>query len=309
MPDPDSPSSAPAPASEIDETRIPIATIRPRRGGPRVWLPWLVPAIALLVTAVLIVQTLAARGPRITLRFQNGHGIESNDPVVYAGVQIGRIQSVGIDPSTRQILIRAELNRDSSFLANSGRFWIVRPEVSLSRVAGLDTLIGPRYIAADFPSPSQSKSVPQSLEAPPVLHDLPGLNILIRAARAASISIGAPVSYRDLPVGSVTDTHLAPDARTVIISVNILPGHEHLVRSHSRFWNVSGIGLDLGLVGGLKLKAESLQTIFAGGLAFATPEKPPPQSGEFITDGTEFQMVEYDDEFLKWAPDLTTPGP
>lgn len=307
MPEPAQPPSAPTPNAETPI--IPLATIRPRRSGPRVWLPWLVPALALIVTALLIMQTLAARGPRITLRFQSGHGIKSNDPVVFSGVQIGRIRSVGIDPSTRQILIRAELNRDAAFLADSGRFWIVRPEVSLSRVAGLDTVIGPRYLAADYPSPSQRVSAPQSLEAPPVVADLPGLNIIIRAARAASISIGAPVSYRDLPVGSVTDTSLAPDARTVIISVNILPQHEHLVRSYTRFWNVSGIGLDLGLVGGLKLKAESLQTIFAGGLAFATPEKPPPQPGELITDGTEFQMVEYEDEFLKWAPDLTNVKP
>jgi len=225
-------------------------------------------------------------------------------------VQVGRVTEVGIDLATNRVRIGAALNPEVAALAFSGCFWIVHPQVSVSRISGLETLLGPRYLAAAIIPPGSSS--PQAREEPPPLGGgwsadaagVPGgLVVNIRAPRAGSISPGSPVNFRETPVGSVLAIALAPDGRSVVISAAIRPEHAHLVRATSKFWNVSGIGLDLGLIGGLKLKAESLQTIFAGGLAFATPDKP--AAGEAITDGHEFELVPFDEDFLKWSPDLS----
>ncbi len=288
-----------------DTESPPAAIIRPARAraGLPTALAWLIPLAALVVASLLVAQSLSSRGPRLTLTFANGHGLRPDDPVVYRGVQVGRVREVGIAADTQSVRVNIELARDVTFLR---RYWIVRPELSLSRVAGLETIVGPRYIAADTgPRDGAASATPENpltLDSPPIAGDAAddGLDLLIRATRVASITPGSPVTYRELAVGSVTAVTLAADARTVEIAVRINPEHARLVRANSVFWNVSGIGLDLGLVGGIKLKAESLQTILAGGLAFATPD----DAGEPVTSGTEFTLNDYDTNYLKWSPDL-----
>ncbi|MNQ76724.1 Paraquat-inducible protein B [compost metagenome] len=43
------------------------------------------------------------------------------------------------------------------------------------------------------------------------------------------------------------------------------------MRKHTRFWNASGVSIDANL-SGVKIRSESLASIVAGGIAFATPE-------------------------------------
>ena len=45
-----------------------------------------------------------------------------------------------------------------------------------------------------------------------------------------------------------------------------------LVRANSVFWNVSGVSVSGGLVRGVEVKLESLRSLAAGGINFATPD-------------------------------------
>lgn len=298
---PDAPTATP---SECP-SELPSAIVsRDKQGAGRfgpAWLPWLVPVVAALLVVAVVAQAVATRGARITLRFSDGHGLKAGDPVMHRGVQIGRIRSAGVAPAERKAVFVVDLDRSAAPLAAGGRFWIVRPELSLSRITGLETIVGPRYLAADL-SAAGNGAGPLALEAPPTDAIGDGLRVTVRAVRAGSLAAGSPVSYREMRIGEVTGVSLTPDARSVEIMVYIEPEHARLVRPTTRFWNVSGIGLDLGFVGGLRLKAESLRTILSGGLALATPERPAP--GEPVKSGHEFVLSEFEEEFTRWAPDL-----
>ena len=65
---------------------------------------------------------------------------------------------------------------------------------------------------------------------------------------------------------------LASNAEHVDIFINIDKRYTPLVTDQSKFWNVSGFKLDAGLFSGVNLNAESIETLLAGGIAFATPE-------------------------------------
>jgi paraquat-inducible protein B len=79
------------------------------------------------------------------------------------------------------------------------------------------------------------------------------------------------VFYKQIQVGRVKSYALADDQTTVEVKLYIEPTYAALVRKHTRFWNASGISIDAGL-SGFKLRSESLASIVAGGIAFATPE-------------------------------------
>ena len=85
---------------------------------------------------------------------------------------------------------------------------------------------------------------------------------------------GAPVLYRGFEVGDVQDSRLNTAATAVDIDVTIRPQYTKLVRSNSRFWNVSGANAHFGLFKGLQVNVQSLRSLVVGGIAFSTPENP-----------------------------------
>lgn len=299
-----SPTSAQSPAPSAPPP--PTSSLHPTT---RLSLAWLVPIAALALALALAWQAYSARGSTIAITFASGAGLQPGDPVTYRSVEVGRVESVSLSPDLRHVIVHARLTPDAAALAREGtQFWIVRPEVSLTRVSGLETLLGPRYIAAE---PGDGAGKPRyaftGLDTPPRLPASSsggggGLDLTLRSPRLGSVSEGSPVSFREMKVGVVTSVALAPDARHITIGVHIDPPFAHLVRTNTRFWNASGIGLDLGLLGGVKLKAESLESILAGGIAFATPTKP----GDAVKSGHTFDMDPgMPDDWQKWAPDLT----
>jgi paraquat-inducible protein B len=126
-----------------------------------------------------------------------------------------------------------------------------------------------------------------------------GLGLVLEAGALGSVAPGNPVYFREVPVGSVVSHELAKDGRKVRIKLNIERRYASLVRSNSVFWNASGISADLGLHG-LHLHAESLKSILAGGVSFATPPSP----GHTVSEGSVFQLhPEAKKDWLKWETD------
>jgi len=126
---------------------VPRATIerQPRRSS----LLWIAPVLALAgLTAFLFVQVRAEHGPRIVITFTDAAGLKPGAELMLRGLHVGVVRRVELDSDLKTVLVRAELEPHAAGLASAGtKFWIVRPEVSLSRVTGLETLLGPRYIA------------------------------------------------------------------------------------------------------------------------------------------------------------------
>jgi len=74
-----------------------------------------------------------------------------------------------------------------------------------------------------------------------------------------SLKRGSPVYYRGVEVGAVQDHQLSSNATTVDIQVFIRQRYANLVRSGSKFWNVSGVDVRVGLFRGAEINVESLR--------------------------------------------------
>jgi paraquat-inducible protein B len=265
------------------------------------YLPWLVPLAALIAALVLGWQAFAQRGPTIHVEFERAEGLAPGDPVSYRGVRIGDVRAVRLAPDLAKVIVEARLRSDAANIARDGSsFWIVRPEISASRVTGLDTLLGPRYLECE-PGSGKPRTHFAGLSRPPG-KALPGhgaLEVIVEAPDRGSLVIDSPVSYRGIRVGAVRSLELSSNARVVEIVLNIDPEYRNLVCMNSRFWSIGGIGVDWGIIRGLSVKAESLERVMAGGIAFATPNKP----GEPVQSGQRFTLAgEAKPEWLEWSP-------
>lgn len=295
----DSPAPEPAAPKPADAADLPAARIQPRR---RFSWAWILPVLALGLAGIFAYQAWADRGPTITVEFDAGAGIGPGDPVSYRGVRVGDIEEVRLTPDLRRVAVVARLHRDAAGLAREGsRFWIVRPEISVGRVSGLDTILGPRYLEGEpGTGPVARRFV--GLDRPPSGAGGAGtLQIVVEAPQRGSLGVDSPVLYRGIAVGSVRAMQLSADARTVEVTLGIDPAYRHLVRVNSRFWNAGGLGLDWGWLRGLSVKAGSIESLVVGGIAFATPTR----AGEQATDGYRFPLAsEPKSEWLEWAPVL-----
>ncbi len=158
-----------------------------------------------------------------------------------------------------------------------------------------------------FDSPSGGKPADQGarfllqpgraeLEAAPWLYG--GLHVVVEGPQLGGLKRGDFVYYREERVGAVVSQALSTDSRSVRVHLNIRSPYATLVRDNSVFWNASGISADMGLRG-IHVHAESLEALMAGGIAFATPNKP----GARVKPGSVFRLQpELDDKWLKWKP-------
>ncbi|MDG9884955.1 MlaD family protein [Pseudomonas sp. GD04058] len=251
---------------------LPTARTRPASNWSAIWI---LPLIALVIGGWLGWQAYRDSGVNIEVRFKSGDGIVANKTeVVYKGMPVGKVKSLVLDAkgSDAGVVATIEMNPAAEpHLLTNTRFWLVKPSVTLAGITGLETLVSGNYIAVSPGDGEPTKYFVALPEAPPLSDSEPGLHLTLKADRLGSLDRDSPVFYKQIQVGRVKSYRLAEDQGTVEIKVFIEPAYASLVRKHTRFWNASGVSVDASL-SGVKIRSESLASIVAGGIAFATPE-------------------------------------
>lgn len=238
----------------------------------------------------------------VSLQLASGAGLKPGAAVVYRGLEIGELSRVQFKPALDGVVAEALLRPPARALMRHGtRIWRVKAELGLARTANLGTLLTGDYLELR-PGPGAERfSFPVEEREPALSRRDQGLNLVLSAPGLGSLKVGDPVLFRQIRVGEVIGSELAESADQVQIYINIEPAHAHLVRAGTKFWQASGIAVDAGLFSGVSVRTESLETILAGGIAFATPEAAGAPAGE----GGGFVLhAEPEPGWLKWQAKL-----
>jgi len=286
------PKSAPA---------LPAAKVKSkRRLFPVVWV---VPFVAAVIAIYVAYDRSREFGPKITISFNDSTGVVSGQtPIYYRGVPIGEVTGMELSKDLKHASVKARLRRSAAALAREGtQFWIVRPEIGIGNITGLQTVLSGPEIQT-LPGSGEPRFEFVGLENPPPEQGEKGLKIVLRASKAGFLRKNTPVYYRGVEVGEVQDTGLNSNAASAEIHVFIAQKYAPLVRTSTVFWNVSGVDVSAGLFKGLDVKVESLRALMAGGIAFATPDDPQARRAR---DGAVFTLhPEAQKEWLEWAPQI-----
>ncbi len=279
----------PPPPSEAAPPPAVAQPVVVRASRLRLSLVWIVPLVALVAGAILVVRTLTQTGPLITITFRSADGLEpGRTEVRYKEVGIGRVTSVGLSPDRERVRVQVRLNKSAAELAvTDTKFWIVRPRVGSGGVSGLGTLLSGTYIGVDAGESPDEERFFTGLEAQPfVMRGEKGRNVVLDAPDLGSIDIGSPVYYRRTRVGRVVGYTLNPQTDRLEVQLFIEAPNEKLVTRESRFWNASGVDLSL-TASGLSVNTESLASLVGGGIAFGNPpglaQAPPPGLAQRFT--------------------------
>ncbi|PMU07180.1 MULTISPECIES: intermembrane transport protein PqiB [unclassified Pseudomonas] len=270
------------------------APVKTRRFS--VSLVWIVPIVAVLVGISLVVHTMMQEGPTITVTFKTGSGLTANKTEVkYRNVVIGHVSDVELSNDQKSVNATIKLSKQAeSFTREDSQFWVVRPRIGAGGVSGIDTLLSGDYIGADIgQANARAKNFVGLENPPPITYGEPGKRFTLNTQDLGSLDIGSPVYYRKIPVGQVVAYALNADGKGVNIEVFIHSPNDAYVTENTRFWNASGIDVNVG-ANGFSLKTESLSSILVGGIAFRAPDYNPndqPAKEDKVFDLFEDQLT------------------
>ena len=254
---------------------------------------------------ILFPSETAARavGGQITLHAFDAGKLAEGMPIRYLGIDIGQIQKLTLITSRNEVQATAVLYPEyvQTFARAGSRFSVVTPQISAAGVEHLDTILQP-YINVE-PGQGNARRDFELQEA--TITDsryLGGLSIVVEVPEAGSLSIGTPVLFRGIEVGTVTGLTLGTLSDRVMVALRISERYQHLVRNNSVFWLASGYSLDFGLTGGV-VKTGTFNQFIRGGIAFATPPGTP--LAPKAQPGKHFLLLESEPkEWREWGTAL-----
>jgi len=250
----------------------PTASVASKKSS-RFSIVWIVPIIAALAGAWVTITRIESEGPKITIVFQSADGLEAGKTKIqYKGVDVGTVTTVRLSEDHKQIIATVQMApKTEDFLVEDTRFWVVRPRISGATVTGLGTLISGAFIGVEIGSSREPRREFVGLEVPPVVGgDSPGRYFTLRSPDLGSLDTGTPVFFRHLQVGEIAAYSLDKNGQNFTVKIFVKAPYDQYVRPSTRFWQASGIDMQLG-ANGLTVRTQSVLSILIGGIAFETP--------------------------------------
>ena len=253
----------------IEIGELPEIAVKKKGGFSIVWI---IPIVAALVGGWLAYKTISEKGPTIRISFSDSAGIEAGKTKIkYKSVEAGVIKDVEMAEDLSQVFVIAEMKKSTvPHLTENTRFWVVRPQIGLGGVSGLDTLVSGAYIEIDPQSGPPTLEF-MGLDTPPLVTSREkGTQYVLVAQKLGGLQPGSPLDYHGVQAGEVMDFHFAEDGQSLLINIFVKTPFDKRIREHTQFWNASGIQAKVGAEG-INVEVASIAALIAGGISFDTP--------------------------------------
>lgn len=251
---------------------------------------WLIPLVALMIGVWMIYYQWSHQGPEITIEFESAAGLEADKSRIKArNVEVGQVTRIRLKEDNAGVIVTARINQDAEhLLSEDSDFWVVSPRVSLQQVSGLNTLLSGPFIELLPGTAEQRRFEFKGLSGPPLTSaNTPGLFITLTSADDFSYEAGDSLLYKGLTVGKIENVYFDIDEQTVNYNAFVEAPYHRLITPSTRFWDISGIGFELGAAG-LSVQAGNLETLLTNGVTFGIPEGV--HRGEPIAERTTFAI-------------------
>ncbi|MDQ6809936.1 MAG: MlaD family protein [Verrucomicrobiota bacterium] len=283
----------------------PVAPVikRVRRFSP----VWLIPIIAALLSLWLVWKYYSARGPEVTVRFETAEGIAAGKtPVMCRNVNIGVVERLRLTSDLKGVIVTLQMTSEATdLLRKDTQIWVVRPRFGGGGISGLTTVVSGSYIEIAPGLSHESRRDFVGIEQPPVTpKGVPGLHVTLHAEEAGGIGPGTAILYKGLSAGQIETRVFHPEVGQVEFTAFIKAEFAKLVHARTKFWNVSGIDVEVG-ANGLHVRTGTLESILTSGITFGEPDNEPPSPT--VADGASFTLFNSLDDTKKFVMKTSLP--
>ncbi len=231
---------------------------------------WIIPLLALIVTAIMLWDNTLNKGPGIEVVVNSADGIVAGKTMVkYRSVTVGRVETVEIEDDLKSVRLGIRMNpKTEALLLKDSKFWVVKPRIETNSISGLDTLLSGSYIQISLGSSDERAYEFIAEDHPPVNpYNEEGVTVKLQSNGSESIPEGTVVEYKGVAVGSVASSRLNPHTDLFEYQLFIRKPYDELLKGNIYFWNDAGI--DLKIDGsGLNLNTKSILSLLQGTITF-----------------------------------------
>lgn len=261
---------------------------------------WFIPLIAVFIGCWMIYYQWSNAGSEITILFPTAEGMEAGKTKIKSrNVDIGEVSQIELNKNGNGVIVKVKIKKTAEhFLVTDSMFWVVSPQISHAGISGLSTLISGVYIEISPGKSNKERYLFDALNSPPLTPaGTPGLHITLNSNDQFAYSKGDPIIYKGLTVGQFEDIYFNFEERVVYYNAFIKSPYHQLITSNTKFWDVSGLQLDLN-ADGISVKTGNFETMLTNGATFGIPEGM--AIGEIIGERSYFDIYasyeEADDE-------------
>ena len=235
--------------NNANDTDPPAARVSPLK---RVSALWLIPIVTLVVGAWMVYHNWSQQGPLITIEFPSAEGLEAGKTKIKTlDVEVGLVEQITLNENLDGVIVTARIDIEFKQLLREGSlFWVVQPNVSLSGVSGLGTILTGQYIRFAPAEAGNAVSHFVGLDSPPLTPmNVPGLHLKLVTRGEFYFSKGDLIHYQGIEVGKVEEINFNFDERRIYYEVFIQAPYHELINGETRFWKASGIRAELSGTG------------------------------------------------------------
>lgn len=232
---------------------------------------WIMPVLALSISLWLMYQYYANLGEEVVIYFDESAGLKAGrSQVRYKDIAIGKVKSIKLDEE--QVAVIVNINQSVKKLVHKNtKFWIVKPEISISGISGLDAFFSGTYI--DMYAPGTGEFVNTFIGSKTSYYDQNNVNLFhLRANSEQKVFKGMNIYYNSITIGEVERVNISPDGTKTDVLIRINNQYLPYVHQLSRFWIEDFISIDFSRAK-LAIKVAPLKHLIGGGIILSTLEK------------------------------------
>jgi len=231
---------------------------------------WIVPFVALFVAGWLAFQYFSQRGEEIRIVFPKNEGLNAGQSQIkFRDVPIGVVQKIELQKNAEGVVVIARMDKAAKpYLNEKAKFWIVKPEVGIGGVSGLDTLLSGTYINMYSQEEGHAKKSFYGLKEA-FYQNKEGVYYKLTAPSGFNITKGTPVHFKNIAVGQVEYINISLDGQNIDFIVLLRQQFVPYVHEDSKFWIRSTVDLQYEN-GRLDFNVAPLSGLVQGGIEFSS---------------------------------------
>ena len=232
---------------------------------------WIVPFIALIIAGWLAYQYYSELGPEIRIVFPNNQGLKAGQSQIkYKDVPVGTVTKITLQEDGEGVVVIARMDKVAEpYLNEDTKFWIVKPELGISGVSGLDTLISGNYIGITGRKGGKFQKRFIGLDHA-YRSEMKGEYYVLRSPRGdSSVKQGTPIYLKNIRVGRVEYVLLGLDDIFVDVIIFVDKQYTPYVHTDSKFWVRSTLDAEL-VNGALDVTLAPFSDLLQGAIEFSS---------------------------------------
>jgi paraquat-inducible protein B len=171
------------------------------------------------------------------INFIDVNGIEENTPIIYKGIEIGKITNVKLDKDV--LNTKAFIYEEYKYLlTNNTKFFIEEPTVSFDGVKNLGNIIKGNFVSLEY-NKGEYKNNFTAINKKDINENSSNIKLELFTDNLNSISEKSKVYYKNIEVGKVESYSLTSDLQKVKILVSINEKYKDLINDHILFYDMS----------------------------------------------------------------------